>query len=150
MRIAFSKLVLVAIALLSGLRASAAIAGAEPGVVPAAIAQTAPDEQQPSDISPTHWAYTAVQRLVTEYGCMTGYPDGTFRGDQRLTRYEFAAAMNACLETLVQLIEMNEAASDTAEVLATQQNLQQQLFCLDENVTTLEEADELATSTCVD
>lgn len=50
-----------------------------------------------SDVSPRHWAYGALQSLVERYNCIEGFPDGTFRGDSTLTRYEFAAALNACL-----------------------------------------------------
>ncbi|MEO0987868.1 MAG: S-layer homology domain-containing protein [Cyanobacteria bacterium J06639_14] len=58
-----------------------------------------------TDVSPSHWAYTAVENLVEVYGCLEGYPDGTFRGDEFVTRYEFAAAMDACLNNFFQLVE---------------------------------------------
>jgi len=32
------------------------------------------------------------------YGCIAGYPDSTYRGNRALTRYEFAAGLNACLD----------------------------------------------------
>lgn len=32
--------------------------------------------------------------------CLSGYPDGSYRGDQPLTRDEYAAGMNACLEQI--------------------------------------------------
>ncbi|MEL7314096.1 MAG: iron uptake porin [Cyanobacteria bacterium J06559_3] len=51
-----------------------------------------------SDVSPEDWAYTALQILVEQFQCLEGYPDGTFRGDQSLTRYEFAAALSACFD----------------------------------------------------
>ena len=57
-----------------------------------------------SDVQPGDWAYTALQRLVEEYGCLEGYPDRTYRGNRALTRYEFAAGLNACLDVVVQLI----------------------------------------------
>ncbi|MEM9976709.1 MAG: iron uptake porin [Cyanobacteria bacterium P01_D01_bin.2] len=57
-----------------------------------------------SDVLPSDWAYTALQRLVEEYGCLEGYPDRTFRGNRAMTRYEFAAGLNACLDVVVQLI----------------------------------------------
>lgn len=57
------------------------------------------------DVAPTHWAYNAVNNLAESYGCLAGYPDGTFRGDDLVTRYEFAAAMDACMGTLLQLVE---------------------------------------------
>ncbi len=52
---------------------------------------------QLSDVQPTDWAFQALQSLVERYGCIAGYPDGTFRGNRALTRYEFAAGLNACL-----------------------------------------------------
>jgi hypothetical protein len=53
---------------------------------------------QLSDVSPTDWAFQALQSLVERYGCIAGYPDGTFRGNRAMTRYEFAAGLNACLD----------------------------------------------------
>ena len=41
------------------------------------------------DIPTNHWAYEAVSDL-SRRGLVEGYPDGTFGGDRRLTRYEFA------------------------------------------------------------
>ncbi|MEC5032323.1 MAG: iron uptake porin [Oscillatoria sp. PMC 1051.18] len=52
------------------------------------------------DVSPSDWAYEALRNLVNNYGCIQGYPDGTYRGNRALTRYEFAAGLNACLEVL--------------------------------------------------
>jgi hypothetical protein len=57
-----------------------------------------------SDVQPTDWAFTALQRLVEEYGCLEGFPDSTYRGSRPLTRYEFAAGLNACLDVVIQLI----------------------------------------------
>lgn len=56
-----------------------------------------------SDVEPGDWAFTALQRLVEEYGCLEGYPNSTYRGHQALTRSEFAAGLNACLDVVVQL-----------------------------------------------
>lgn len=60
---------------------------------------------QLSDVQPTDWAFTALQSLVERYGCIVGYPDGTFRGDRATTRYEFAAGLNACLDRITELID---------------------------------------------
>lgn len=38
------------------------------------------------------------------FSCLSGYPDGTFRGNAPVTRYEFAAGLNACLEQINQLL----------------------------------------------
>ena len=41
-----------------------------------------------SDVYPTDWAYQALSNLVDQYGCVAGYPNGTFRGNRAMTRYE--------------------------------------------------------------
>lgn len=41
------------------------------------------------DIPENHWAYEAVAAMAKN-GLVQGYPDGTFKGDRSLTRYEFA------------------------------------------------------------
>ncbi|MBW4492261.1 MAG: iron uptake porin [Oscillatoria princeps RMCB-10] len=69
---------------------------------------------QLSDVQPTDWAFQALQNLVERYGCIAGYPDGTFRGNRAMTRYEFAAGLNACLERIVQLIGPN---IDTSQLI---------------------------------
>ena len=50
-----------------------------------------------SDVRPTDWAYQALNNLVERYGCVAGYPNGTFAGGQAMTRYEAAALLNAFL-----------------------------------------------------
>ena len=42
-----------------------------------------------SDVPAGHWAYAAVAQLAAD-GVVTGYPDGTFKGDMTMTRYEMA------------------------------------------------------------
>lgn len=59
---------------------------------------------QLSDVRPTDWAYEALRNLVEKYQCIAGYPDGTYRGNRAMTRYEFAAGLNACLESILRLI----------------------------------------------
>lgn len=59
---------------------------------------TAVDEL--SDVKPTDWAYQALAALIQRYGAVSGYPDGTFRGNRSLTRYEFAAALQGVSEQL--------------------------------------------------
>ncbi len=61
------------------------------------------------DVEPTDWAYQALRSLVERYGCIVGYPDSTFRGKRALSRYEFAAGLNACMEQMERLIAASEA-----------------------------------------
>ena len=55
---------------------------------------------QLSDIQPDDWAFQAIQSLVERYGCVAGYPNGTFRPDRAMSRREAAALVNACLDNL--------------------------------------------------
>ncbi len=41
---------------------------------------------QLSDVQPSDWAFQSVQSLVERYGCIAGYPDGTFKGNRAMTR----------------------------------------------------------------
>jgi len=77
-----------------------------------------------SDVQPTDWAFQALQSLVERYGCIAGYPDSTYRGNRALTRYEFAAGLNACLDRVNELIATATADLVTKEDLATLQRLQ--------------------------
>jgi Carbohydrate-selective porin, OprB family/S-layer homology domain len=81
---------------------------------------------QLSDVKPTDWAFQALQSLVERYGCIAGYPDKTYRGNRALTRYEFAAGLNACLDRVNELIAASTANLAKKEDLATLQKLQEQ------------------------
>ncbi len=59
-----------------------------------------------SDVLPSDWAFQALSNLVENYGCIQGYPDRTFRGQRSLTRFEFAAGLNACLDVLAANLSM--------------------------------------------
>jgi hypothetical protein len=79
-----------------------------------------------SDVQPTDWAFQALQSLVERYGCIAGYPNGTYRGNRPMTRYEFAAGLNACLDRVNELIATATAELVTKEDLATLQRLQEE------------------------
>ncbi|MBF2048725.1 MAG: carbohydrate porin [Elainella sp. C42_A2020_010] len=81
---------------------------------------------QLSDVQPTDWAYQALQSLVERYGCIVGYPDRTFRGQQALSRFEFAAGVNACLDRIGELLAASTADLATQEDLAILQRLQEE------------------------
>jgi len=81
---------------------------------------------QLSDVRPTDWAFQALQSLVERYGCIAGYPDGTFRGNRAMTRYEFAAGLNACLDKVTELIRGGTGNLATKEDLASMQRLQEE------------------------
>jgi Carbohydrate-selective porin, OprB family/S-layer homology domain len=105
-----------------------------------------------SDVLPSDWAYTALQRLVEEYGCIEGYPDRTFRGNRAMTRYEFAAGLNACLDVIVQLIGP-DGSSELDTIRRLQEEFAGELATLRGRVDTLEadvaelEANQFSTTT---
>ena len=56
-----------------------------------------PMEGKFSDVPETHWAYQYVEGL-REQGYLEGYPDGEFKGDRTMTRYEYAAITYRALQ----------------------------------------------------
>jgi len=77
-------------------------------------------------VSPDDWAFEALRNLVERYGCIAGYPNGTFRGNRTLTRYEFAAGLNACLQQIERLMANQNGKGVNQEDLATLQRLTQE------------------------
>ena len=51
-----------------------------------------------SDVNPSDWAYQAVADL-SEQGVVEGYPDGTFKGERNITRYEMAQIIASMMAT---------------------------------------------------
>jgi len=94
------------------------------------------------DVSAGDWAYEALRSLVERYGCIAGYPDGTFRGNRAMTRYEFAAGLNACLQQIERLIASSTGEFVKRQELETLQRLvqefQTELTTLGTRVDTLE------------
>jgi hypothetical protein len=81
---------------------------------------------QLTDVKPTDWAFQALQSLVERYGCIVGYPDKTYRGNRALTRYEFAAGLNACMDRINELIAAGTANLVKKEDLLAVQRLQEE------------------------
>ena len=81
---------------------------------------------QLTDVKPTDWTFQALQSLVERYGCIVGYPDSTYRGNRALSRYEFAAGLNACLNRVNELIAAATTDLVRKEDLATLQRLQEE------------------------
>jgi hypothetical protein len=105
---------------------------------------------QLSDVQPTDWAFQALQSLVERYGCIAGYPDGTFKGKRAATRYELAAALNACLD---QISDRFATKEDLEAVKALQEEFKAELATLKGRVDGLEartatlEAQQFSTTT---
>jgi hypothetical protein len=116
----FQKLLLAPAAL--GLMAPVAASAADLNI--AGVSQYGSEEQvtsitQFSDVKPTDWAYQALSNLIERYGCVAGYPNGTYKGGQAMTRYEAAALLNACLDRITEVTDelkrlMNEFEKELA------------------------------------
>ena len=95
---------------------------------------------QLQDVSPTDWAYEALRSLVDRYGCIAGYPNQTYRGSQALTRYEFAAGLNSCLNQIERLIASQGSVSqeDLDTITRLSQEFEAELATLGGRVDELE------------
>ncbi|MGF1570882.1 MAG: iron uptake porin [Nodosilinea sp.] len=92
-----------------------------------------------TDVLPSDWAFQALQSLVENYGCIEGYPDRTFRGQRSLTRFEFAAGLNSCLDVIAVLISQSGInPDDLATIRRLQEEFQAELATLRGRVDALE------------
>ena len=119
----FQQLLLTPVAL--GLVAPVAASASELNLsdvnryTPTASAAQVTSVSQFSDVQPTDWAYQALTNLVEQYGCVAGYPNGTFKGGQAMTRYEAAALLNACLDRVTEVTdELKKLMEEFQEELA--------------------------------
>ena len=96
------------------------------------------------DVKPTDWAYQALSTLIERYGCVAGYPNGSFKGGRPISRFEAAALLNACLE------RVSETTDELKKLLA---EFQQELALLKGRVDGLDarvgalEANQFSTTT---
>ncbi len=81
---------------------------------------------QLTDVQPTDWAFGALQSLIERYGVIAGYPNSTFRGNRAMTRYEFAAGLNAAFDRINELIATGKENLVSYDDLKTLQRLQQE------------------------
>ncbi|MFQ4136465.1 iron uptake porin [Nodosilinea sp. PGN35] len=91
-----------------------------------------------ADVSPSDWAFQALSNLVETYGCIQGYPDSTFRGQRSITRYEFAAGLNACLDVIVSTLGSGISEDDLATIRRLQEEFAAELATLGSRVDQLE------------
>ena len=74
------------------------------GVAAASIAAPAMAQvtsvSQLKDVQPTEWSYQAISNLISRYGCVAGFPNGTFQSGTPATRAQLAALTNACLDSI--------------------------------------------------
>jgi hypothetical protein len=112
-------------------------------IAAAAIAATAAPSMaqvtsvsQLRDVQPTEWSYQAISNLVSRYGCVAGYPNGTFQPGQPATRAELAALTNACLDRITEFY----TAADAQTAAALRAEFSRELGATNARVTALETA----------
>jgi hypothetical protein len=86
------------------------------------------------DVQPTQWSYQAITNLVERYGCVAGYPNGTFRPGQPATRAELAALTNACLDRISEY----QSAADAALAAALRAEFSKEIAATNTRVSALE------------
>ncbi|WP_338069153.1 S-layer homology domain-containing protein [Deinococcus fonticola] len=110
------------------------------GLASAQTSATASAPQVPAltDVPAGHWAKDAIDRLVSR-GILLGYPDGTFRGTQNLTRYEAAVIIARLLEQMAAGTAPVVAGDDLVALQNAVQELAADLAALGVRVSDLEE-----------
>ncbi|MEO1692020.1 MAG: iron uptake porin [Cyanobacteria bacterium J06631_6] len=84
------------------------------------------------DIQPTDWSYQALQNLIERYGCISGFPDSTYQGERGVSRAEFIAGLNSCLNSIEKRIAQTENVpqADIDTLLRLMQEFQSELAIL--------------------
>ncbi|MGB5710022.1 MAG: iron uptake porin, partial [Waterburya sp.] len=106
--------------------------------------------EQLQDIKPTDWSYQALKNLIERYDCIDGFPKRTaqaaqaggetlsdmfsqsYRGEQNVSRAEFAAGLNACFNKIENIIANSENVpqGDVDKLLRLMQEFQSDLAIL--------------------
>lgn len=92
------------------------------------------------DVKQTDWAAIALRELIERYGCIAGYPNSTYQGDRTISRWEFAAGLNACLQQIESLVAQgnNLSQQDFAKLQRLSQDFDTELATLGGRVDNLE------------
>lgn len=88
------------------------------------------------DVQPTEWSYQAISNLVSRYGCVAGFPDGTFKPGEPATRAQLAALTNACLDRIAEF----QTAADAQLAAALRAEFAKELGATNVRVARLENA----------
>ncbi|HZO93814.1 MAG TPA: S-layer homology domain-containing protein [Candidatus Baltobacteraceae bacterium] len=92
-----------------------------------------------SDVPANHWAYQAIQSLAAD-GLVEGYPDGKFKGDRPLTRYEMAVIVARVIAKLQANGAGYASKADLDKLQKLMDALKDELDALGVRVTNLEDA----------
>ncbi|MCA9836829.1 MAG: S-layer homology domain-containing protein [Trueperaceae bacterium] len=103
--------------------------------LPTGASQAAPPTYQ--DVPSSHWAFNALESM-TNLGIFTGYPDGLFRGNEKLSRYEAAVVsarlidyVDALLLVLAQDPDIAQKLKEATQELGPVSNLQERIAVLE-------------------
>lgn len=88
------------------------------------------------DVQPTEWSYQAISNLVSRYGCVAGFPNGTFQPGAPATRAQLAALTSACLDRITEFY----TAADAQLAAALRAEFSRELAATNTRVTALEVA----------
>lgn len=106
-------------------------------------AQAITSVEELSDVDSSSWAYDALKDLVEKYNVIEGYPDKTFRGDHKATRYEMAAALNSLIRAvgkdIARLGAEKADKADLAKLAKLQEEFKTELQALQARTAALEE-----------
>ncbi len=93
------------------------------------------------DVTPNDWAYQALRKLINNYRCIAGYDDKTFKGDRNINRYEFAAALSACVQRMEmsnrERLQANQ--EDIAQIERLQKEFAEELTQINNEVDNLDQ-----------
>jgi len=88
--------------------------------------------EQLKDIKPTDWSYEALRGLIERYSCINGFLDQTYRGQESISRAEFVAGLNICLNEVEKILANSDQMpqTDVDTVLRLMQEFQSDLAIL--------------------
>ncbi len=92
-----------------------------------------------SDVPANHWAYQYIQSLAAD-GVIDGYPDGKFKGDRPLTRYEMAVVVARVIAKLQENTGKAPSKEDLDKLQKLVDALKDELDALGVRVTNLEDS----------
>jgi hypothetical protein len=120
--------------------APAYVALADPA--PVANAQAPAADVPFPDVPEDSWVYDAIKRLATD-GYLTGYPDGTFKGDRAMSRYEVSYFIDKIVNAMKDQIARGKQppADDTALVNKLAASVSAEIRDLDRRINSLHEQD---------
>src|SRR5579872_3225352 len=92
-----------------------------------------------ADVPANHWAYQAIQSLAAD-GLIQGYPDGSFKGDRPITRYEMAVLIARALANVQATQAKFASKADLEKLQKLTDAFKDELDALGVRVTNLEDS----------